>query len=182
MNAFKLISISLVVSFAISGCTMKQEAERKYDKQSDSLLETYDNRQNDSMLSELNKRQVIQKETYVNVDSKKSVNNLLQALSEIDGNWYHLEGVDISAPSIKNYKEIKSFKDLNNFMQSTTNKVLVVENDVVTNEKFKTLSKIIPTSTEYEYIKIDENSGQISVSASPDKMRLIEESLARMNK
>lgn len=182
MNTLRLISISLIVSFSISGCTMKQETERKYDKQSDSLLETYDNRQNDSMLSELNKRQVMQKEAYVNVDSKKTVNHLLQALSEIDGNWYHLEGVDISAPSIKNYKEIKTFRDLNNFMQSTTNKVLVVENDVVTTEKYKTLAKIIPNTTEYEYIKIDENSGQISVSATPDKMKLIEDSLARMNK
>ena len=182
MRLFKLISVSLVLSFAISGCTMKQETERKYEKQSDNLLETYNNRQNDSMLSELNKRQIIQKESYVNVDSKKSVNHLLQSLSEIDGNWYHLEGVDIFAPTIKNYKEIKSFKDLNNFIQSTTNKVLVVENDAVIAEKYKTLLKIIPNSSEHEYIKIDENSGLISVSASPDKMKLFEESLNKMNR
>ena len=118
---------TIIISSLFVGCTMKEEAERKFNKQADINMDEYNNK--NYLIEKMRSKEIITKSDFVNVDSKKSVDTLLNNLSQIDGRFYHLEGLDMLVPSIKNYTHIKSFKDLDNYVQSTTNKALVIESN-----------------------------------------------------
>lgn len=151
----KNIAISIFISTLLVGCTMKQEAESNFKKQADINLDTYDKK--DYLITELKNRENIQSAEYVNVDTKKSVETLLQNLSAIDGKFYYLEGLDMIVPSIKGFKNIKTFQDLDNFIQSTTNKALVIDTNKYLVNSIKSVRIVDKNSLQnnFENIKIN---------------------------
>ena len=152
---FKNISLSLVIASLFVGCTMKQEADNKFNKQAEVNLDNYDKK--DYLINELRTRENIQGIGYVNVDTKKTVETLLGNLSLIDGKFYHLKGLDIVVPAIKGYKNIKSFKDLDTYIQSTTNKALLIEENKYLLNSVKTVRVVDKNSiaNNFENLKIN---------------------------
>lgn len=134
---FKTIAIGIVVSSLLVGCTMKQEADRKFNKQADINIEDYESK--NYLVEKMKSKEVIGKNEYVNVDTKKSVDTLLKNLSQIDGKFYHLQGLDMQIPSVKGYPNIKTFQELDTYIQATTNKALVIESNKYLANSIKTV-------------------------------------------
>lgn len=151
----KNIIKTIIVSSLLVGCTMKEEAENKFNKQASINLEDYDKK--NYLITELKNREFIQQAGYVNVDTKKSVETLLQNLNIIDGKFYHLEGLDMMIPSMKGYTNIKTFKDLDNYVQSTTNKALIIDSNKYLANTIKTVRIVDKNSLQnnFENIKIN---------------------------
>lgn len=123
----RFITKGIIISSLLTGCTMKDEADRKFNKQADINLEDYENK--NYLIEKMKDKEVIGKNGYVNVDTKKSVDTLLKNLSQIDGKFYHLQSLDMEIPSVKGYPNIKTFQDLDTYIQATTNKALVIDSN-----------------------------------------------------
>lgn len=150
-NIFK----SILISSLLVGCSMKDEAESKFQKQADINLEDYDKK--DYLINQLRTRENIQKQKHVNVDTKKTVDTLLQNLSVIDDKFYHLVGIDMIIPSVNGYSNVKTFKDLDTYVQSTTNKALVIDSNKYLANSIKTVRIVDKNSLQnnFENIKIN---------------------------
>ncbi|WP_152632632.1 hypothetical protein [Aliarcobacter butzleri] len=151
----KNIVLAGSVSLLLVGCTMKEEADRKFNKQADINIQDYEEK--NYLIEKMRSKEIIGKNQYVNVDTKKSVETLLSNLSLIDGKFYHLQGLDIQVPSVKGYPNIKSFQDLNTYIQQTTNKALVIDSNKYLANGIKTVRIVDKNSLQnnFDDIKIN---------------------------
>lgn len=151
----RFITKGIIISSLLTGCTMKDEADRKFNKQADINLEDYENK--NYLIEKMKDKEVIGKNGYVNVDTKKSVDTLLKNLSQIDGKFYHLQSLDMEIPSVKGYPNIKTFQDLDTYIQATTNKALVIDSNKYLANGIKTVRIVDKNSLKnnFDDIKIN---------------------------
>lgn len=159
----KNVLLSLAVATLLSACSMKKETDKKFDEQSANMINRYD--EGNTLLKDVKDREIINKMSYVNVDTKKTVDALLKNLSQIDGRFYHLEGMDMIIPSVRNYNKINDFQSLNNYIQSTTNKALVIESNKYLANGIKSVRLIDKNSIKnnFDEVKINLQGGNYNL-------------------
>ncbi len=108
----KIVFSGLVISLLFNGCaTSNQKANNSHPVNHNTNIKKMQNSNADK---------------YVNVEIQRPVSELLKNLGDIDGKFYHLEGNDTLIPAVKDFTTIKSFNDLDGFIQTTTGKTLLI--------------------------------------------------------
>ena len=88
---------------------------------------------------------------YISVDKTKKLSNILNELTEINGNFYLLKGKDLELAAIRNYK-IHNYHDLENYISNTTKlKLSITKNKYLTN-----LPKIVRLVEQQQETSLDE--------------------------
>ena len=125
MREFKsLIAISSVAIVLFSGCSPKSFHEDMIENTKKSL-DKKDYRGIQKSYSDTLVNQVDGKKEYISVIDDKSLSDILKELEALDGNIYFLKSSDILIP--KSRIKISSLEDLNNYLNATLDKSLVIE-------------------------------------------------------